>query len=66
MVESFLLGKSPSETWKDGVSCLELIMACYMSSEKGRKIRFPPTGVEDYVPAPARGSWNPKDLFHAV
>jgi predicted dehydrogenase len=62
MVESFLDGKMPSETWSDGALVVELVMACYMAAEKGRRLSFPPQGFEDFVPRVARGNWNPKDI----
>ncbi len=40
MVQRFIEGKQPSETWRDGLSCLELIMACYMSAETGRRAQI--------------------------
>lgn len=54
MAQSFIEKKQPSETWRDGLSCLELIMAYYKSSETGRKLKYPPPDLKDYVPAPAR------------
>jgi len=58
MVKSFIEGKQPSETWRDGMSCLELIMACYKSSETGRKLKYPPPDLKDYVPQSVRAEWN--------
>ena len=60
MVRSFMEGKQPSETWKDGLSCLELIMSCYVSAETGRKVKFAPQNLENYVPRPARAEWSPR------
>lgn len=53
MVRSFIEGRGPTETWRDGLSCLELIMVCYMSAEQGHRLKFPPAGVEEYVPLSA-------------
>jgi len=63
MVESFLNGKTPRETWKDGVFVTELLMACYMAAEKNKKLSFPPAHLEDFVPKVAQGTWNPKDII---
>jgi predicted dehydrogenase len=60
MVQSFLNGKRPSENFDDGLNVTELLMAAYMSAERGKTLVFPPPGLENFVPAVARGAWNPK------
>ncbi len=60
MVRSFLDGSRPEENFADGVNVTELLMTAYMSAEEGRTIDFPPPNLESYVPAVARGEWNPK------
>jgi hypothetical protein len=60
MVQAFLAGELPSESFADGVNVTELLMAAYMSAEQERTIAFPPKGLESFVPAVARGEWNPK------
>ena len=62
MVESFLQGKRPKENFSDGVAVTELLMAAYMSAEQDCTIQFPPPHLDDFVPAVAKGTWNPKDL----
>ena len=59
MVESFLAGKRPEENFNDGLAVTELLMAAYMSAEQDKTIQFPPEGLEDFVPAVAKGEWNP-------
>ncbi|RPH04990.1 MAG: gfo/Idh/MocA family oxidoreductase [bacterium TMED46] len=61
MVESFLAGKRPDENFSDGVAVTELLMTAYMSAEQDKTIKFPPPGLDDFVPAVAKGKWNPKD-----
>ena len=61
MVQSFLAGKRPDENFDDGLAVTELLMAAYMSAEQGRTIAFPPEGLDDFIPAVARGVWNPKE-----
>jgi predicted dehydrogenase len=61
IVESFLNGKMPRETWKDGQLVVELMMTCYLAAEKGRRISFPPQGLKDFVPRVAQGTWNPNE-----
>jgi predicted dehydrogenase len=60
MVRSFLDGRRPMENFADGVNVTELLMAAYMSVEQERTIAFPPPGLDDFVPAVARGAWNPR------
>lgn len=60
MVRSFLEGVRPSENFSDGVNVAELLMTAYMSVEKDRSLPFPPPGLANYIPAVARGTWNPK------
>ncbi len=59
MVRAFLEGRMPDETFADGVAVTELLMAAYMSVEQERTIAFPPPGLDTFVPAVARGEWNP-------
>jgi predicted dehydrogenase len=54
MVHSFLNGKLPIENWEDGVLVVKLCMASYMAAESGRKLTFPPQGLETFIPACAR------------
>lgn len=60
MVQSFLKRVRPMENFSDGVNVAELLMAAYMSSEQERTVPFPPPGLESFVPAVAKGEWNPK------
>ena len=59
MVEAFRAGRRPSENFDDGLAVTELLMAAYMSAEQERTVPFPPPGLETFVPAVARGAWNP-------
>jgi predicted dehydrogenase len=61
MVRSFLQGARPEENFSDGLNVTELLMAAYMSAEKGRTIPFPAPGLGAYIPPVARGTWNPKN-----
>jgi predicted dehydrogenase len=60
MVESFLMGKRPEENFSDGLNVTELLMSAYMSAENGKMLSFPPPGLDTFVPAVARGEWNPQ------
>jgi predicted dehydrogenase len=60
MVRSFLEGKRPEENFSDGVNVTELLMTAYMSAEQERTIPFPPADLGSFVPAVAKGEWNPR------
>jgi len=59
MVQCFLAGERPSENFDDGVNVTELLMTAYMSAEQGKAISFPPPDLGLYIPAVAKGEWNP-------
>jgi predicted dehydrogenase len=61
MVQSFLAGKRPEENFSDGVNVTELLMTAYMSAEQEKTISFPPADLETFIPAVARGEWNPRE-----
>ena len=60
MVQSFLARKRPEENFSDGVNVTELLMTAYMSAEQEKTIPFPPPGLDSFVPAVAKGEWNPR------
>lgn len=62
MVQSFLAGERPSENFSDGVNVTELLMTAYMSAEKEKTLSFPPPDLDSFIPAVARGEWNPKKV----
>ncbi len=59
MVRSFLAGRQPDETWEDGLAVTEVLMACYLSAERGSVVTFPAPELATFVPAVARGTWRP-------
>lgn len=59
MVRAFLDGRRPEETFDDGVAVAELLMASYLSAEQEKTVVFPPENLDSFVPAVARGEWNP-------
>ena len=61
MVESFLAGMRPMENFSDGLNVTELLMTAYMSAENNKTIIFPPPGLDEFIPAVAKGEWNPKN-----
>jgi predicted dehydrogenase len=58
-VRAFLGKETPQLTFEDGLEVVKLLMAAYQSAEEGRTLEFPPPGLEDFVPAVARGTWKP-------
>ena len=59
MVGAFLSGRQPDETWEDGLEVTRVLMACYLSAERGSVVRFPEPELEEFVPMVARGTWRP-------
>jgi predicted dehydrogenase len=59
MVQAFRSGRRPAESFSDGVAVTELLMTAYMSAEQERTVAFPPPDLATFVPAVARGQWNP-------
>lgn len=59
MVQSFLAGKRPVENFSDGLNVTELLMSAYMSAEQEKTIAFPSPDLATFIPAVARGEWNP-------
>jgi len=59
MVQAFRAGEMPMSTFVDGVAVTDLLMAAYMSAELERTVAFPPPDLENFIPAVARGEWNP-------
>lgn len=60
MVQSFLAGERPRESFEDGLEVSRLLMAAYMSAERGQTLPYPPQGLDAYIPPVARGEWNPR------
>lgn len=57
MVRAFLEGRAPDETWEDGVAVTEVLMACYLSAERGQTVQLDDPTLPEFVPAVARGAW---------
>ncbi len=60
MVQCFLAGQRPEENFSDGLNVTELLMTAYMSAEQEKTLSFPPPNLDSFVPAVAKGEWNPK------
>lgn len=56
---AFLGKEQPLLTLDDGLEVVQLLMTAYRSAEENRSLPFDPAAVEDFVPAVARGAWNP-------
>jgi predicted dehydrogenase len=59
MVRAFLDGQPPAETWADGAAVTEVLMACYLSAERGASVRLDDPALPTFVPAVAQGTWLP-------
>ncbi|MSS84126.1 Gfo/Idh/MocA family oxidoreductase [Actinomycetaceae bacterium WB03_NA08] len=55
----FLHGEQPLESLESGLEVVELLMAAYKSAETGETVRWP-LDLNDFVPAVAQGTWNPR------
>jgi predicted dehydrogenase len=60
MVKAFRNGERPWENFEDGLRVTELLMAAYMSAEREETIHLPCPELDTFVPAVARGEWNPR------
>ena len=54
MVDCFRHGRTPIETFHDGIEVVKWVMALYKSAETGAAVSFPDETLETYVPVPAR------------
>lgn len=63
MAERFLAKEKPELTFEDGLEVTKLLMACYMSAERGERLAWPVAGLDDYVPSMARETYTAKDVF---
>ena len=59
VVRAFLDGTRPRLTFDEGLDVVRLLMAAYMSAEKGRTLEFPPRGLDRFMPEVAKGTWKP-------
>ncbi len=58
-VRAFLGKETPQFDFADGLEVVRLLMAAYMSAEKGKTLTYPPRGLDSFVPQVAKGEWNP-------
>jgi predicted dehydrogenase len=59
-VRVFLGKEEPRLTFDDGIEVVQMLMTAYQSAEEGKTIDFPPRGLDEFVPAVARGKWKPR------
>jgi predicted dehydrogenase len=53
----FLGKEDPRLTFEDGVEVVKVLMTAYQSAEQGKTLTFPPKGIDQFMPAVARGEW---------
>lgn len=58
--KDFRAGVQPLESLQSGYEVIELLMGAYKSAEQGRTIFFDEENLDDFVPAVAKGEWNPR------
>jgi predicted dehydrogenase len=58
-VRAFLGKEDPRLTFEDGLEVVRVLMAAYLSAEQGKTLRFPPPGLDTFVPQVAKGTWKP-------
>ncbi len=58
-VRAFLGREEPRLSWDDGLDVVRILMAAYQSAEQGKTLKFPPKGLDTFVPAVATGTWQP-------
>ncbi len=58
-VHAFLNDEKPMLTFDDGVEVMKILMTAYMSAAKEKTLRFPPPGLDSFVPDVAKGTWKP-------
>jgi predicted dehydrogenase len=58
-VRAFLGLEEALLTWDDGVEVMKILMTAYQSAEQGKTLAFPPRGLDSFVPAVAKGTWQP-------
>jgi predicted dehydrogenase len=47
----------PLLTFDDGIEVVKMLMTAYQSAEQGKTLSFPPKGIDQFVPAVAKGEW---------
>lgn len=58
-VRAFLGKEKPLLTFEDGLSVVKLLMTAYRSAEEKKTLRFPPPGIDRFVPKVAKGTYRP-------
>jgi predicted dehydrogenase len=54
-VRVFLGKEKPRLTFDDGLEVVKVLMTAYQSAERGKTLRFPPPGLDRFVPDVAKG-----------
>lgn len=58
MVGAFRRGERPAETCDDGLVVTTLLMAAYLSAERGETVHLPDPSLDEFTPRVAQGTWN--------
>jgi predicted dehydrogenase len=62
VVDAFRDGEHAREDLSDGLEVVKLCMASYLAAERGERVAFADADLEEYVPEPARGAFDPEPL----
>lgn len=62
MTAAFARGEMPRETLLDGLLVTQILMAAYRSAELGATVKFPPEGLDEFVPLVQQDRWTPHQL----
>ncbi|MFC1614438.1 Gfo/Idh/MocA family protein [Gemmatimonadota bacterium] len=66
VARAFREGRQPEVDFYDGLLITQILMTAYMSAEQGRKLAFPPPGLDEFIPAVAKGTWKAGDLTQGL
>jgi predicted dehydrogenase len=58
-VRVFLGKEKAILNFDDGLEVVKILMTAYQSAEQGKTIKFPPSGLDRFVPQVAKGTWRP-------
>jgi predicted dehydrogenase len=58
-VRVFLGKEKTTLNFDDGLDVVKMLMTAYQAAELGKTLKFPPRGIDDFVPQVAKGTWRP-------
>ena len=58
-VRVFLGKEKAILNFDDGLDVVKMLMTAYQAAELGKTLKFPPRGIDSFVPQVAKGTWRP-------